>query len=133
MSVTFPSLSNSVHRSFISFAAFPALLRPRLVPPTSSKKLGSGGRLVGFILGFSLYSLGFSSLFNKGQIRVDACRLVFVHVDDILFLGGLGALALPRGFASPYLEGGREKSRLSTEDSHVAFRDEVVVRYLAER
>ena len=131
MSVTFPSLSNSVHRSFSSFAAFPALLRPRLVPPTSSKNVGSGGRLVGFVLGLSLCSLGFNNLLNRGQIRVDACRLALVYLEIILVLAGLCALALSRRFVGPYLEGGHKKSRFSNDDSTVAFRDGVVVIYLA--
>lgn len=75
MSVTFPSLSNSVHRSFSSFAIFPALLRPMLVPPTSSRKLGSGGRSVGFIFGFSFRSFCFHSLLYRGRMFVDARRL----------------------------------------------------------
>lgn len=42
-----PSSLNSVQRSFNSFT-FDALLRPKLVPFTSSRKLGSGGGCGGF-------------------------------------------------------------------------------------
>ena len=69
--VTFPSSLNSVQRNFNSFT-FVALLRPRLVPFTSSKKLGSGGGCSGFgtATGFRRPSI----LCRNGRESVEADR-----------------------------------------------------------
>ena len=92
MKVTFPSLSNSVHLSLSSFAAFPGCLRLRLVPPTSSRKQGRGGKFVDFRFFFSCHSCGFHSLFNNVRESVDAHRL-FVPVSAEVWLDMLHAVS----------------------------------------
>ena len=120
MSVTFPFMSNSVHRSFNSLPAFPVLLRAIFAPPKPSRKLGSGGKSLDFRPVFSLGSFSFHNLFSKGRLSVDPCRLVAaILACDTSFC--LCTLAKLRGCDDVFLVLGRRKSRLSRDDSTVAW------------
>lgn len=74
MSVTFPLISNSVHRIRISFEAFAPRVRPTLKIPSvpSSRNGGPGLRL--FLCSAALPRLRSHSLRSRGRVLVDACR-----------------------------------------------------------
>lgn len=126
MSVTFPFTSNSVHRNFNSLPAFPVLLRAIFAPPKPSRKLGSGGKSLVFRPVLSLGSFNFHNLLSKGRLSVEPCRLVAASLAwDRSFC--LCALAKVRGCNGAVLVLGRRKSRLSKDDSTVAWCRGVVV------
>lgn len=126
MSVTFPFTSNSVHRSFNSLPGFPVLLRPIFAPLKPSRKLGSGGKSVVFRPVFSLGSFSFHNLLSKGRLSVEPCRLVAVSLArDMSFC--LCALVEVKGYTGAFLVLGLRKSRLSRDDSTVAWCRGVVV------
>ena len=126
ISVTFPFTSNSVHRSFNSLPALPVLLRPIFAPLKSSKKLGSAGKSLLFRPVFSLGSFSFHNLLSKGRLSVEPCRLVAVSLAwDTSFC--LCALATVKGYTGAFFVLGLRKSRLSRDDSTVAWCRGVVV------
>ena len=120
MSVTFPFTSNSVHRSFNSLPAFPVLLRPIFAPSKPSRKLGSGGKSAVLRPVLSLGSFSFHNLLSKGRLSVEPCRLVGLGLAwDMSFC--LCALAKVKGYTGAFLVLGLRKSRLSRDDSTVAW------------
>ena len=117
MKLTFPFSSNSVHRSFNSFAPFTNFLRPRVVLPASSKKLGGASESLGFKAGFSVPHLSFHGLLHWGRVSVDAYR------EELVFSKGkpkgASKFLLPRAaeLGDPRPEHGLRKSRLRRDDS----------------
>ena len=75
---------------------------------------------------FSLASFTFHNLFSKGRVSVEPCRLVAAGLTwDISFC--LCALARVKGYTGAFLVLGLRKSRLSRDDSTVAWCRGVVV------